>query len=321
MKMETGKETSILQLFPDTYRNLFREVIAKAEYVNEIRMRAEKPIIVILNGKEYFLTKEGSFTEREEIAEKIEQRGLEMILNHICSYSIYAYEDEVRQGFLTVQGGHRIGVAGQAVMRTEREIKNMKYIRFLNIRISHQIIGAADAILPFIYEEGNICNTLLISMPGIGKTTLLRDMIRQVSGGNRYGEGITVGVVDERSELAGCFQGIAQNDLGIRTDILDACPKELGMMMLLRSMTPGVIAVDEIGGRGDEEMLRQITRCGVHVMATIHGSGMEDLKRSAIGKNMMEEKIFDRYIVLERVKAGNIKRRIYDKELIECFVC
>ena len=206
-------------------------------------------------------------------------------------------------------------------MKTQKEMKNMKYISFLNIRISHQIIGAADAVMPFVYENGNICNTLLISMPGVGKTTLLRDMVRQVSSGNRYAGGINVGVVDERSEIAGCFQGIVQNDLGIRTDVLDACPKALGMMMLLRSMSPKVIAVDEIGGKEDEEMIRQVTRCGVHIMATIHGNDLEDLKSNAIGKELVREAIFDRYIVMKKQRDGSIQRIIYNKELSECFVC
>lgn len=319
--MTVKKETSIIQLFPDTYRKLFKETVDHAEHLNEIRLRAEKPIIIVLNGEEYFLTKCGAFTRDAKIAETIGQQGLDTILNHICSYSIYAYEDEIRQGFLTVQGGHRIGVSGHAIMRTEGEIKNMKYISFLNIRISHQILGAADSVLPFLYENRKICNTLLISMPGIGKTTLLRDIVRQVSDGNGYAKGMTVGVVDERSELAGCFKGVAQNDLGIRTDVLDACPKALGMMMLLRSMAPKVIAVDEIGGKQDEEMIRQVTRCGVHVLATIHGSGMEDLKSSALGRSLMEEKIFERYIVLDREEQRKVKKTIYNKEFLKCFVC
>lgn len=315
------REKSILQLFPDAYRELFREVILQTENLNEIRLRAEKPVIIILKNGEYFLTGSGAFTKREEIAKRIGQKDLETILNHICNYSIYAYEDEIRQGFLTVQGGHRIGVAGQAIMRTESEIKNMKYISFLNIRVSHQILGAADSVLPFLYEDKKLCNTLLISMPGVGKTTLLRDMVRQISDGNSYAKGMTVGVVDERSEIAGCFKGVAQNDLGIRTDVLDACPKALGMMLLLRSMAPKVIAVDEIGDKGDEEMIRQVTRCGVRVMATIHGSGMEDLQNSMIGRHLFREKIFDRYIVLEKAEKETIKKTIYNKEFLKCFVC
>lgn len=317
--MNRGK--SILQLFPDTYRGLFKEVIAQAEKLNEIRLRAGQPVIIILKGGEYFLTGSGALTKSEEMAEKIGQSDLETILNHICNYSIYAYEDEIRQGFLTVQGGHRIGVAGQAIMRTEGEIKNMKYISFLNIRISHQILGAADSVLPFLYENKKLCNTLLISMPGVGKTTLLRDIVRQVSNGNRFAKGMTVGVVDERSEIAGCYKGAAQNDLGIRTDVLDACPKALGMMMLLRSMAPKVIAVDEIGGGDDEKMIRQVTRCGVGVIATIHGSGMDDLKSSCMGKNLLGEKIFERYIVLERTESEKVKKTIYNKEFVKCFVC
>lgn len=316
-----NRETSIQQLFPDAYRSLFSEVIKKAEEINEIRMRAERPVIVIKGRKEFFLKADGRLCGEIEEAEIIRQKDLEMILNHICNYSIYAYEEEVRQGFLTVQGGHRIGIAGQAVMRSENEVKTMKYIRFLNIRISHQIIGTANKILPILYENNNPCNVLLISMPGVGKTTLLRDMVRQLSDGNAYGDGVTVGVVDERSELAGCFQGIPQNDLGCRTDVLDACPKGTGMMMLLRSMSPKVIAVDEIGTKKDEEMIRQVTRCGVRVIATIHGNGLEDLQNSAMGKELLREKIFDRYIVLERRKDETYSRTVYDRELSECFVC
>jgi len=315
------RKESILQLFPDTYREFFREVINQTEKINEIRMRADRPVIVSWCGQEFFLTKSGAFTKDESSAKKIEQRELELILNHICNYSVYAFEDEIRQGFLTVQGGHRIGVAGQAVMKNEKEMKTMKFISFLNIRISHQMIGVADALMPFIYENGTICNTLLISMPGVGKTTLLRDMVRQVSNGNVYAKGMNVGVVDERSEIAGCFQGRMQNDLGTRTDVLDACPKALGMMMLLRSMSPKVIAVDEIGGKEDEEMIRQITRCGVHIMATIHGNDLEDLKMNAIGKELVKEGIFKRYIVLKKESDGNICRTVYDKELKKCFVC
>ena len=270
-----GKETSIIQLFPNTYRELFGEVIKQEKRLQEIRMRAEKPILILKEGQEYYLTKHGFLSKEKSEAVTLGTRDLEVILNHICSYSLYAYEDEIRQGFLTVQGGHRIGVAGQVVMQSEKEIKSMKFIRFLNIRISHEIMGAADDVLPYLYENGNICSTLFISMPGVGKTTLLRDMIRQVSDGNRFSKGMTVGVVDERSELAGCFQGVAQNNLGIRTDVLDACPKALGMMLLLRSMAPRVIAVDEIGGRDDEEMIQQIMRCGVAVLATLHGAGIE----------------------------------------------
>lgn len=321
VKAEVKKETSILQLFPDTYRPLFKETVQKETQVQEIRLRAEKPVLVLFGGKEFFLTEDGGFTREKAKAKKMGQRELDEILNHICRYSVYAYEDEIRQGFLTVQGGHRIGVAGQAVLKTEKEIKTLKYIRFLNIRISHEIFGAADGILPFLYHDGYVCSTLLLSMPGIGKTTLLRDMIRQVSEGNTFGEGVSVGVVDERSELAGCFQGMAQNNLGIRTDVLDACPKALGMTMLLRSMSPKVIAVDEIGGIEDEQAIKRLTRCGVRVFATAHGNGIEDLQNTPWGQQLIKEQVFERYIVLERETDGRIKRTGYDKEFKKCFVC
>ncbi len=315
------KKASIEQLFPDSYRDIFLQVIRNANEVQEIRLRTGQPVVIVMRGKEYFLNKRGMMTMGSMEAYVLEAADLETILNHICHYSIYAYEDEIRQGFLTVQGGHRIGVAGQVIMRNESEVKGMKYIRYMNIRISHEICGVANDVLPYLYKNGNLQSTLIISLPGVGKTTLLRDMVRQISDGNKYGEGMPISVVDERSEIAGCFRGIAQNDVGMRTDVLDACPKEIGMMMLLRSMAPKVVAVDEIGSKTDEIMIRRMKRSGVKMLATIHGNDLHDLLHNEMGQSLVRETIFERYIVLRRKPDGVTEKKIYDEELQECFVC
>lgn len=137
----------------------------------------------------------------------------------VSNYSLYAYEDEIRQGYITIKGGHRVGIAGKTVLENER-VKTIQYISFMNIRLSHQVKGCANQVLPYIINEGRLCHTLIISPPCCGKTTMLRDIIRQVSE-----SGQSVGVVDERSEIAACYLGIPQNELGIRTDVLDGCPK------------------------------------------------------------------------------------------------
>lgn len=268
-------------------------------YLQEIRLRTGKPLTVLYKGKEKLLM-------------KVEQEELRETLEYISNYSLYAYENEMRQGFITIEGGHRVGMAGKVVME-EGKIKNLKYISSINIRVAHEIKGCADKIFPYITKERQICHTLIISPPRCGKTTLLRDMIRQISNGNRWVKGVPVGVVDERSELGGCYMGTAQNDLGIRTDILDCCPKADGMLMLIRSMSPQVIAVDEIGAREEICAIEYALHCGCKMLATAHGISMEEMKKKPFFEQMIREKRFERYIVLgNEHRIGEISG-IYDE--------
>lgn len=293
----------LLELFPGEQRHLWKKLEEDAARVQEIHLRAGKPVIVLKDGKELFLGQNGHYTERRREAHLVDERELEGLLQHICHYSLYAYEDELKQGFITVAGGHRVGVAGQAVLDGAGKLRTIKHIRHLNIRLSHEVKGAADGILTYLYENEMLLNTLIISPPGCGKTTLLRDMIRQISDGNFYGKGQCVGVVDERSEIAGSFQGIPQNDVGIRTDVLDACPKALGMMLLLRAMSPEVIAIDELGGEEDLDAVRKVSSCGCRIVATIHGSSLEDVRRKSGMEELFRERIFQRFWILGK-RAG-----------------
>ena len=281
--------------------------------IYEIRLQGKcTPDCDISGEKEYFLTLEGALTREEAKAYYVKTEDLKEMLEYISGYSLYAFEEEIRQGFLTVVGGHRVGIAGKTILDGNK-IKSLKYISYINLRLSHQIKGCASPILPYIIKDRQICHTLIISPPRCGKTTLLRDLIRQVSNGNCYMPGVSVGVVDERSEIAGSYQGIPQNDLGIRTDVLDCCPKAEGMMMLIRSMSPEVVAVDELGNYEDIHAIESVVHCGCKLFATVHGSSIEDIKRKPLLQRLMQEKIFERYIVLYKKDCAGQIKAIYDE--------
>ena len=276
--------------------------VSYAAGIREIRIRVGQPILIDQNGTDYLL-------ERNIDSGWIRER-----LGMFAKHSLYSFEDEIRQGFITVEGGHRVGISGKVVMDGER-IRMIKEISSLNIRFAQEQKGCADVLIPWIISGHEIQNTLFISPPGSGKTTMLRDVVRQLSNGTKERGGVSVSVVDERSEIGACFRGIPQCDLGMRTDIMDGCPKGLGMSMMIRSMAPTVLAVDEIGTKEDVEALREVMKCGCRILATVHGAEVDDLKKKPVFRQMVEEMMFDRYVVLGRIPHPGTIRGIYDERL------
>lgn len=306
------KREEILKIFSINLRKVISNVQIDFELLQEIRLRVNGPLIIIYNNREYFINRNYNLSTSKENAYVVTQNEVRETMEYISNYSLYAYEDEIRQGFITIQGGHRIGIAGKTILEADR-IKNIKHISFINIRLSHQIKGCANKVMPYIVQDDCIYHTLIISPPRCGKTTLLRDVIRQLSNGLSTIPGMTVGVVDERSEIGACYMGIPQNELGIRTDILDCCPKVAGMMMLVRSMSPSIIAVDEVGSREDIEAIEYVINCGCKLIATVHGSSIDDIKNKPILGRLVREKIFERYIILNNQgQVGNLEE-IYDE--------
>lgn len=307
------KKLELLKIFSIGLREVLGKLDIEYDKLQEIRLRVNEPLIVIYDNKEYFVNNNGDLIFDYEKALIVKLKDVRETLEFISNYSLYAYEDEIRQGFITIQGGHRIGIAGKVILENGK-IKSVKYISFINIRLSHQIIGCADIILPFLIKQASVLHTLIISPPRCGKTTILRDIIRFISNGFDGFKGLTVGVVDERSEIGACYLGTPQNDLGIRTDVLDCCPKSEGMIMLLRSMSPAVIAVDEIGGRDDIEAIEYVINCGCKLIATVHGNSIDDIKSKPILRRLVEERIFERYVVMNnKGRIGNVES-IFDSQ-------
>lgn len=298
------KQESIQALFPDSLLPYFKNVIKDYVQVKELRIRRNGPVQILKENRSLYLTENGGYTENAIQGVRLTEREFTELFSHICRHSIYAFEEELSRGYISVEGGHRIGVVGQTVWNG-KEVKGMKYFTALNIRIAHEIKGVADKLLPHIYAGDELKSTLIISPPGSGKTTLLRDLVRKISNGSREHEPMNISLIDERSEIASCYLGMPQNDVGMHTDILDACPKAVGMLMTLRTMAPQVIAVDELGGEEDYHAMQQAFYLGCKMLATVHGNSYNTLLSNPHMKNMLGHGRFERIIILKGRPGNN----------------
>ena len=283
----------ILRYFPNKiyqiFFNLFQENSKIAEELQEIRMRAERPIILKLRERDLILQY------------NITQAEILQIVERLCENSIYAYKNQICEGFITVKGGHRIGLTGSCVIENGKII-NVKHISSLNFRIAREVLNCSTRVLREVIdiENKSIYNTILVAPPGRGKTTMLRDIIRRLSNGidEINFKGKTCGVVDERGEIAAIYKGIPQNDVGIRTDIIENVEKNQGIHMLIRTMAPEIIACDEIGSKEDVEAIHYALYSGVKGIFTMHGKNIEDIKNNKQIYELIENREIQKVVFL-----------------------
>lgn len=308
-------EEQLLKLFPLHMREKLRQADIDQQMLEEIRVRAGQPLMFLYDDREYFFDEaQGRLGVEQKRAYRMQTADLEEMVSFLCSYSIYAYEEQLRMGYLTLRGGHRVGVAGEVALQQGRIVR-LQHIYFLNIRIAHEKKGCAQPLVNAVRDANGIYNTLILSPPGVGKTTYLRDAIRILSEGDAGHAGMKVGVVDERSELGAGYLGIPQNDLGPRTDVLEGAGKSEGIYMLLRSMSPQVIAVDELGAKDDFEAVTRAFHSGCRLIGTLHGETIDSLQHICGFFNWSGKGEIGRFVVLEKDAQGRRSMCVYDSRM------
>ncbi|WP_051236163.1 stage III sporulation protein AA [Paenibacillus pinihumi] len=310
--------TRIIHLLPQELQQVLTKLPEQVKQeLEEIRIREARPLEVSFGGGFRFVTPDGALDSLPDSAYRPHHAVCRKLLERITNHSLYAMEEELKRGYITVDGGHRIGLTGRTVLENGA-VKAVRDIGAFNIRIAREVTGAASTLLPKLlnWPRKSLLPSLIIGAPQTGKTTIIREIARCVS----YGKwqhpaaadwpGRKVGIVDERSEIAASVRGVPSFDIGPRTDVMDACPKAEGMMMLLRSMSPEVLIVDEIGRQEDADAIREAAHGGVTVIATAHAYDLEDARGRPVLRSLLDEGVFGAVAAIRRTAAGTTAHTI-----------
>ncbi|MGE5583473.1 MAG: stage III sporulation protein AA [Bacillota bacterium] len=304
------KWEEVVRFFPPELRQLLAKVPFNfRRKAVEIRLRLNQALELNCDDGASYISRDGLPVEEAAEAVVITHDEIKKTIQSITSGSLYALEEELIHGYLTLPGGHRVGFTGHALQESGR-IRLIKNISSINFRIAKALKGIARPILPLLWKDGRFLKTLIISAPAAGKTTLLREIVREFSYGNSdLGiPGLHVGLVDERSEIAGSYQGVPQLDIGPRTDVLDGAPKKEGIYLLLRAMNPQIIATDEIGGEDDFQVIGDVINAGVSILATAHARSLAEAMLRPGLKRVLETGSVERLIALSnRMGTGTIE--------------
>ncbi|MGI5824504.1 MAG: stage III sporulation protein AA [Bacillota bacterium] len=271
--------------------------------IEEIRMRTGRAVYVRCHGREYVLQRNGNPLV-------LDKTMIDRSVMVLSKSSFYAFEEEMKQGFITVKGGHRIGLCGETVLENGA-IKTLKNISGINFRIAREVTGSAEKLLEYIWDGRSIRQCLIAAPPAVGKTTVLRDLARIFGDGDGV-PAVNVGIADERCEIAGSFLGVPQMNIGSRTDVISGCLKADGIMMLIRSMSPQLILTDEIGGQKDAAALMDAMNCGVRIIATAHGACYEELIKRPVIRDLLICGFFERVIFIGRDRRGVYAKAVVD---------
>ena len=263
-----------------------------------------RPLLLKIGDIDYGVAEEGVLLRNYEKGYVVGEEDLQRTMAAISESSLYALEEELKRGFITLRGGHRVGLAGRVVL-AGGEIKTMRDFGGLAFRIAREVVGCGTSLIGRLRRgNGQLLNTLIISPPRCGKTTLLRDLTRQLASGSG---GINVALVDERSEIAACYRGVPQLDVGVRTDVLDGCPKASGMI-IIRALSPQLVVTDEVGRPADVEAVRECINAGVAVITSVHGRNLDEISRRPELAEMIYSGAFSLAVTLSRRRgAGTIE--------------
>ncbi|MEW6523114.1 MAG: stage III sporulation protein AA [Bacillota bacterium] len=277
--------------------------------LEELRLRQERPLVAVTCVGDIMLDASGRRVGDPGDAFCPSATDVQVTLQLMTGYSLYTREEELRSLFLTLSGGHRVGLAGRTLVEGDR-IRALQHVAALSIRLARAVTGCATGLISSLVVDHILGSTLVLSPPGAGKTTLLRDLARLASNGlPPILRSSRVGIVDERSELAACLNGVPQLDVGFNTDVLDGCPKAQGIALMLRCLNPQLIVTDEVGRPEDGRAILDAINAGVRVLVSAHGRDLEDIARRPAFKELLEHVPFDRFVVMSRRRGpGTVER-------------